>query len=261
MGRNWGRLGIRVLNNALFRPLGLRLLRLNAATAEFEREQELGLGQDLDRDLNNLIATKTPVVLDVGANVGQSIKAFREIWPDSRVISFEPDPRLAKRLRKNWDGIPGITIVEGAVSDRDSRQVLFQYTDPVHNSLFNQDDRSWFQAEVTSSVDVECFTLDNYCSQHSIAHVDLLKADVQGAEFEVIQGASGLLQSRLIDYVVLELTFGDLYDGAARPHKILELMESHGYVLTATYVASEQIQDTRLQWTNSLWRPRRPTEP
>ena len=62
MGRNWGRLGIRVLNNALFRPLGLRLLRLNAASSEFEREQELGLGQDLDRDLNNLIATKAPVV-------------------------------------------------------------------------------------------------------------------------------------------------------------------------------------------------------
>ena len=261
MGRNWGRLGIRVLNNAIFRPLGLRLQRLNAASSEFEREQELGLGQDLDRDLNNLIATKAPVVLDVGANVGQSIKTFREIWPDSRVISFEPDPRLAKRLRRNWDGIPGITIVEGAVSDRDSRQVLFQYADPAQNSLFDRDDRSWFQAEVTSSVDVECFTLDSYCSQHSIAHVDLLKADVQGAEFQVIQGASGLLQSRLIDYVVLELTFGDSYDGAARPHKIFELMESHDYVLTATYVASEQIQDTRLQWTNSLWRPRLPVEP
>ena len=105
-------------------------------------------------------------------------------------------------------------------------------------------------------MDVECFTLDNYCSQHSITHVDLLKADVQGAEFQVILGATGLLESRQIAYVVLELTFGDSYDGAARPHKIFELMESHGYVLVATYVASEQIQDPRLQWTNSLWRPR-----
>jgi FkbM family methyltransferase len=256
MGRNWGRLGIGVLNNALFRPLGLRLQRLNAASLEYERERELGLGQDLDRDLNNLIATKTPVVLDVGANVGQSIMTVREFWPDSRVISFEPDPRLTKRLRSNWDGIPGISIVEGAVSDRNSRQALFQFTDPAQNSLFDRDDRSWFQAEVVGSVDVECFTLDSYCSQHSIAHVDLLKVDVQGAELQVIQGASGLLESRLIDYVVLELNFGDSYDGAARPHKIFEVMESHGYVLIATYVASEQIQDTRLQWTNSLWRPR-----
>ncbi len=255
-GRNWGRLGIRVLNNALLKPLGLRLQRLNAASLEYEREWELGLGRDLDRDLNSLIATQTPVVLDVGANVGQSIMTFREIWPDSRVTGFEPDPRLALRLRRNWDGIPGITIVEAAVSDRNSRQDLFRYADPAQNSLFDRDNRSWFHAEVTDSVDVECFTLDNYCSQHSITHVDLLKADVQGAEFQVILGATGLLESRQIAYVVLELTFGDSYDGAARPHKIFELMESHGYVLVATYVASEQIQDTRLQWTNSLWRPR-----
>ncbi len=41
-GRNWGRLGIRVLNNALLKPLGLRLQRLNAASLEYEREWELG---------------------------------------------------------------------------------------------------------------------------------------------------------------------------------------------------------------------------
>ena len=110
-GRNWGRLGIRVLNNALLKPLGLRLQRLNAASLEYERDWELWLGRDLDRDLNSLIATQTPVVLDVGANVGQSIMTFREIWPDSRVTGFEPDPRLALRLRRNCDGIPGITIV------------------------------------------------------------------------------------------------------------------------------------------------------
>ena len=230
--------------------------RLNAASLEYERERELGLGKDLDRDLNSLVATQTPVVVDVGANVGQSITTFREIWPDSKVISFEPDPRLAKRLRRNWDGIPGITIIEAAVSDRNTRQDLFRYADPAQNSLFDRDSRSWFHAEVTDRLDVECFTLDNYCSQNSITHIDLLKADVQGAEFQVMSGATGLLQSRQIDYVVLELTFGDSYDGMARPHQVFELMESHGYVLVATYVASEQIQNTRLQWTNSLWRPR-----
>jgi len=244
------------LNKAIFGPIGLRLQRRNDASLEYGQESELTLGRDLGRDLSNLVATKTPVVLDVGVCGGHSITTFREIWPDSRVTGFEPDPRLAKRLRRNWDGIPGVTIVEGAVSDRNSRQVLFQYEDPAQNSLFDRDDRSWFQAEVINRVDVECFTLDSYCGQHSINHVDLLKADVQGAEFQVIWGASGLLESRSIDYVVLELTFGDSYDGAARPHEISEAMESHGYVLTATYVVPGQIQDRRLQWTNSLWRPR-----
>jgi len=48
-------------------------------------------------------------------------------------------------------------------------------------------------------------TIDNYCRQHQIGMVDLLKVDVEGAEYQVLLGAREMLKGKKIEGAVLSL--------------------------------------------------------
>jgi len=58
--------------------------------------------RDLEFDLPCLVGARDPRVLDVGANVGQSIDLFRRTLKNPRIVSFEPNPTLATGLRQKY---------------------------------------------------------------------------------------------------------------------------------------------------------------
>jgi FkbM family methyltransferase len=57
-------------------------------------------------------------------------------------------------------------------------------------------------------------TLDAYCLEEKVDHIDVLKIDVEGHEREVIEGARGLLRDKKIDVIILEVysELDDFYD-------------------------------------------------
>jgi hypothetical protein len=58
--------------------------------------------RDLEFDLRYLVRGPNPVVLDVGANTGQSIELFRRTLNKPRIFSLEPNPVLAAELKKKY---------------------------------------------------------------------------------------------------------------------------------------------------------------
>lgn len=44
---------------------------------------------------------KHPLIVDVGANTGQSIKRFKSVWPTSVIHAFEPNPSTFQQLSEN----------------------------------------------------------------------------------------------------------------------------------------------------------------
>src|SRR4051812_18212186 len=53
--------------------------------------RRFGLGQDAYLDIKGLIGSNlSPVIFDVGANVGQTIDALRETFPRPTIHAFEP---------------------------------------------------------------------------------------------------------------------------------------------------------------------------
>ncbi len=59
-------------------------------------------GIDLDHDIKELIHESQPIILDIGANSGQSIQLFKRIWPASTIHSFEPTSSLANKLLERF---------------------------------------------------------------------------------------------------------------------------------------------------------------
>ncbi len=59
----------------------------------------------------------TPLILDCGANIGLATIYWKHLFPEARVLAFEPDSSGAQVLRTNLSflNISGVEVIEAAV--------------------------------------------------------------------------------------------------------------------------------------------------
>ena len=69
------------------------------------------IGIDPVRDIGRFLrGVPRPVMLDVGANTGQTIARFRRRFPQAVVHAFEPSPTTFATLRAGHEGVPGVHL-------------------------------------------------------------------------------------------------------------------------------------------------------
>jgi FkbM family methyltransferase len=125
------------------------------------------------------------VVFDLGGNVGYYtlISAFRA-GPGGRVFVFEPLPRNLEFLKRHLalNRIDNATVIEAAVADR-SGFIRFE------------EDPSTSKGRIGAggSLEVPSAALDDWIARGKLPQPDLLKIDIEGAEYLALQGARGLL--------------------------------------------------------------------
>ena len=205
-----------------------------------------GLGGRRKRKLDPFLATRelvnadAPVVFDVGANVGATALRYRALYPRAEIHCFEPYPPSFERLAVALAGDGRISLHRTALSSEAGRAVLNVNRNAETNSLLPSDDRAaqyWGEGllETAGAVEVEVQTLDGFCAEHSIARVDVLKLDVQGAEYSVLEGAEAMLAARRIGVIYAEIIVAPTYVGQRRLVDYLALTSARGYELFDLY--------------------------
>jgi len=124
------------------------------------------------------------VFYDIGANVGfYSLLAARLVGIEGHVYAFEPLPRnleyLSRHIRMN--NCRNITIVPCAVADCTSKRYF-----TVPNS-------STGHFSEAGELEVETITLDDFLFDRHARSPNIIKADIEGAEIEMLEGASRCL--------------------------------------------------------------------
>lgn len=152
-------------------PVGLK------TRTELDILEEVGL-EDEYRPADEISAE---TIVDLGASVGLATLRLLSSHPGVRVVAVEADPVLIPRLRANVAGLP-VTVVHAAVAgDSGERRFFRSDIDSWGNSL---DNISATQTAVT----VPAVSLEDLLDSHGIDRVDLLKLDVEGAEWEMLEG-------------------------------------------------------------------------
>jgi FkbM family methyltransferase len=131
------------------------------------------------------------VVVDLGSHIGTSILFFRVRHPGAEIHGFEPDPRTFARLRANVGAMPGVTIDPRAASGSGGRARFHSAGNSLASSLIAD-------AGPGRDVTVPCVTLDEIFDELGVDRIDLLKLDVEGAEYEVLTHATRLGDVRAI---------------------------------------------------------------
>jgi FkbM family methyltransferase len=183
-----------------------------------------------------LVRVPAPLILDVGAHVGESATRYRALFPGATIHSFEPFSESYEALCATCQGDERIVPHRAAVADSTGSATLHVNRASVTNSLLASDrrgDNYWGAGLLDTEGDVTVATvaLDDFCKAEGIEHVDVLKIDVQGAEYAVLAGARSLLSRHAIDVMLLELIIAPSYVGQRKYYEYLASMDELGYVL------------------------------
>lgn len=210
---------------ALARALGLRSRRRDAEA--FAAQQRL-------------VRNQGPVIFDVGAHRGETAQRYRALFPHATIHCFEPFPESFAALSAAHAQDTRVHPHRLALGSAPGHGTLNVNRSAATNSLLATDDRAapyWGGELLTTdkTIDVPVTTLDAFCTERTIAHIDVLKLDVQGTEFEVLQGAAGLLRNQAIDVVYMELIVAPTYVGQHALHDYLRMFHEHGYALFDFY--------------------------
>lgn len=145
------------------------------------------------------------LIVDVGANRGQSIAAFRKLAPRSHIVAFEPEPRSAARLAQRYRLDNAVAIHGYALGSRAGSLTFFSPTygrwgcdgmsatsreaatdwlrDPGRMYRFDE-------AKLTvHEHPVECRSLDSFALAPR-----LIKLHAQGAELDILKGVQNTLR-------------------------------------------------------------------
>ena len=170
------------------------------------------------------------LVLDVGANVGQFAVASAKTFPGVRVHSFEPVPECARELQKNVSGLGNVTVHGLALGAKEGK-IQFYVNSHRHSSSARRlalPHRTAFPEAVENrAIEVEVSTLDQVFKSLDLEHPSLLKLDVQGYEAQVLQGGEKTLEH--IDYVVMEVSFKQMYEGELLFNEMVRTMEAYNF--------------------------------
>lgn len=145
-------------------------------------------------------------IFDIGANFGYFglLAAQKTESKRSKVVLFEANSRLIPYVRKslaaNW--LIEQSIVENlAVSDKTGPAKLSVLKDYLgSSSLHSAKSLSAYlghkmQIETEEEVTVNAITLDDYCGQHKIKHINLIKMDIEGFEERAYQGMRNIIKA------------------------------------------------------------------
>ena len=131
--------------------------------------------------------------LDIGACHGESIRAFRCIWPDCRIISFEPRPHAWPKLEAVAEEYGNAEVRRYGLGAWDERLVITEYPkNPGGSSLLPSTDyHKKSRAEWISEYAEYEVTIQTLDSQKLGAFTALvIKIDVEGFADRVIAGGS-----------------------------------------------------------------------
>lgn len=168
------------------------------------------------------------VYADVGACRGELLNFLSSNC--SYGYAFEPDAENCKYLKTTFD-MNKITLVEKVVSDINGTVDFYNSSSHVGNILGHNMDYIPYEEKIS----VESITLDEYFKDK---HVDLIKIDVEGAEWKIFNGAVNLLRDRNIIFQV-EFHLDRDWDNRS-------ILYDHGYQIYDLNMNKLKLDDKRI---------------
>ena len=196
-------------------------------------------------------------ILDVGAHTGETTLKYLGLFPEAQVWSFEPFPDSFAQMTRALSGETRAHPQQLAVADRSGTLSLNVNSYSVTNSLLPTLKETAAVAGMEGmmntqrTVEVRTTTIDEFCAEHSIGEIDILKIDVQGVADKVIAGAAGMLGRKKVRLVYTEVNFLQLYQSEPCLPEILAMLRPMGFVLF--YLYGLENPNGRLGWGDALF--------
>ncbi len=146
------------------------------------------------------LGNDSPVIFDLGAHIGTESVYFKLKYPQAQIFAFEPSSDLFSKLLINTREFSGIKCFPYAIGSHDGTENFYIHpTSQLSSSLYPR-------VVNQKKIKVVTRSLDSLIKELKISRVDLLKFDVEGAEYEIFKHFSRVkLVKALVGEVHLDL--------------------------------------------------------
>lgn len=178
------------------------------------------------------------VVIDVG--VGPGTPELYEAFPEAKLLLVEPLEEWSDHLE--WlRRERGAEIVFAAAGATEGDVEIFVHRAPYCSSILGD-----IAGEDTDGArrSVPVVRLDDIAQERGLRGPFVLKADVEGAELDVLSGAPEVL--RATELALLEVSLFELVPGAPQFHDVVSWMHDHGFVVADFYDEQNRLLDGAL---------------
>ena len=198
--------------------------------------------------MRNHFKINPKVIYDIGASVLHWTDAARQVWPNSNYFAFEAMDECGFLYQES-----NVGFSMGVLSDQDGKLVDFYMNPeaPAGNSYYRENPEfSPPAAQLFSDahkVQKTAWTLDTVIKASNFPLPDLIKMDVQGAEMDVLKGATYALSN--CKDLILEIQHVEYNKGAPAKDDVIAFVESLGFKLVTPYFATASEMDGDYHFT------------
>jgi len=159
-------------------------------------------------------SSKSPVIIDCGANMGTSVLYFKWLFKEAKVYAFEPDNNIFEVLHQNVlkNKLSEVKLFNKAVWIDD--QDMFFNANNAQSGKLVQDARS---------IKVACIRLKAFLQDFKL--IDFLKLDIEGAELPVLQD----IAEELHRVTNLFIEYHSVVDQPQKLSQLLAILEQAGF--------------------------------
>lgn len=221
--------------------------------------------------------TEPKFVVDVGANIGQTLEAFLSWWPSAHCLSIEPLPDAFAQLQGVVAKYSGrAEVINCGVSGKTGKMTLHGSRAQSTNSSFHKlnktaetvqahrglratpsnlelgaDDQYEIEVSVETLNDILTLSENKSSICFDENGVDVLKIDTQGWELEVLRGASQILKQTKV--VLTEWQFDDIYGQPPPIHELDKILSDAGFRLWDISHIYKDLTTMRTLWVDLVY--------
>lgn len=173
--------------------LFLTILKLEAIDSSYKFEGLFGSPVENINNLNQHAQSFLPynaVIVEVGAYRGEGTIQLSGAYPYGKIYAFEPLPDNYSVLINRAGQCKNVSLCNLALSTSDN--MIRLWGDGSQASLFSQ------EKEGEKWIEVPCILLDKWCKLNDIDHIDFLRLDIGGCEWQIINSSPEILKTVIV---------------------------------------------------------------
>lgn len=215
----------------------------------------LGTGSIENEILKFLKELQVDLVLDIGANKGQFAEGLFNYGYNNQIISFEPISVLNDTLKIKSKDNPQWHIYQPCCLGEIESQTVIKISNlmgnssvlPIKNTKYNVVNSYIVKEEIVPQITLS--SLNNNPIVKNSKNV-FVKMDIQGYEFEVLNGLKNRIDYNIIGFY-LELSLFQIYENQKDYLQVCHLLNELGFDLV--YLVPESIRNNRMIQFNGIF--------
>lgn len=226
------------------RAFGETLIKINNSFIK----NHYPFGRNWMFDLKRILNEHPQVIIDAGVNIGAVSVELNQWFPKATIYAFEPVRNTFSQLVNNTTNKTYIKCINEALGSKNEKVTITLNSEHTINSL----KATFIGHNSIDNEEINVIRLDDYLNDQNINHVDILKIDVEGFEFEVLEGCGSLFEND-IRCILLEVGY------EREPTKVHfsdvdKIMERKGFQLCGIYDTRRSLLGKRRLWySNNLY--------